>query len=48
MKNFVRFLWIMLVFLSLSMALFGAKRGEWMRVKVNAEIICTSCVGLGK
>lgn len=48
MRILFRFLWIMLLFLAILSAFWGVKRDEWARIKANAEIICTSCVGLGK
>ncbi|MBC7330459.1 thioredoxin [bacterium] len=48
MKALFRLIWLLLVIAMISLTAFGVKRGEWKKVKINAEIICTSCIGLGK
>jgi len=48
MKGFIRFLWLTLLIVMLSAIALGAKRGEWRRIKTNAENLCTACIGLGK
>lgn len=48
MKLFFRLLWVTLLVVMILVIAFGAKRGEWRRIKTNAEILCTSCIGLGK
>ncbi|MBC7327309.1 hypothetical protein H5T87_04245 [bacterium] len=47
-KSLFRSLWFILLVIALSIVVFGAKRGEWKKIKTNAEYICTSCIGLGK
>ncbi|MGB9606958.1 MAG: thioredoxin [bacterium] len=48
MSNLFRLLWILLVIGTVLIIAFGARRGEWKRIKSNATILCTSCVGLEK
>lgn len=48
MRLLYRFLWILFVLIAVFMMVFGAQRGEWKRIRANAEIVCTSCVGLSK
>jgi len=48
MKVLYRLIWLLLVVVMISLTAFGVKRGEWKKIRTNAEIICTSCIGLGK
>jgi hypothetical protein len=48
MRALYRLIWLLLVVVMISLTAFGVKRGEWKKVKLNAEIICTSCIGLEK
>lgn len=43
----MRWLWLLLALVGITMVLWGARTGQVAEVERHADVLCTDCIGLG-